>query len=104
MQFPLSRPALLSLPSASRELFQGRAPWPAGEGLDANGALKSSTVRWSASESNWERASAKAGLFEDAVDAGLVLRQNLSMTTGELTTFMALTSRHSIRQKSQQWR
>jgi integrase/recombinase XerD len=51
--------------------------------------LKSSTVRWSAAESNWERAGAKAGRFVDAVDAGLDLRRNLSITTGELTTFLA---------------
>ncbi len=46
-------------------------------------------MRWSAAESNWERASAKARLFEQAVDAGLVLRQNLSLTTGALTTWLA---------------
>jgi integrase len=45
-------------------------------------------VRWSAAESNWDRAGAKARLFVDAVDAGLDLRQNLSMTTGELTTWL----------------
>ncbi len=69
--------------------LQGRAPWPAGEGLDSSGALKSSTVRWSAGENNWERASAKARLFEEAVDAGLKLRENLSLTVGELTTWLA---------------
>jgi hypothetical protein len=69
--------------------LQGRAPWPAGEGLDSNGALKSTTVRWGAAESNWERASAKARLFERAVDKGLLLRPNLSLTTGELTTWLA---------------
>jgi len=69
--------------------FQASVPWPAGEGRDSNGAMRSSTVRWSALEGNWERASAKARLFEQAVDAGLVLRENLSMTTGELTTWLA---------------
>jgi hypothetical protein len=82
-------PTRTSSGATARYGCQGRAPWPAGEGLDSNGALKSSTVRWSAAESNWERASAKARLFEQAVDAGLVLRQNLSLTTGELTTWLA---------------